>query len=220
MVRIPANKILSGRKHESGYTLVELLVVMLIMAILFGMIVTVWFAITRGSAFGSNSAQQQAFARDAVSRMAAQIRDAQAPASLDTAFSRASANEVAFYTTYNTDNAHDPTTEPALTRFVLRSGAVYREDAVDGVFDNGDDQSQLLVKNVVNDDYHRAVFTYWAYDNMTGELYASTDSTRPSILPADIVNISITVLVDLNPGKSPQYVTIETTVQPRNLLHI
>jgi type II secretory pathway pseudopilin PulG len=217
------------RKKESGVTLVELLVVMIVMTIISGMIITVWISLSNASAFTSNSDQQQAFARDAVSRMAAQIRDAEDPASSSnaSAFTLAAANEVRFYTTYNTSGAADPMTTPTLQRFILwGNGCIYREAAdASGNFaadPSQDPSASLLVSHVVNSDpdNNRDLFTYSAYSATDSTLYYSDSVKGVAVAPADIVTVTITALVDLNPGHSPQYVTVQTTVQPRNMLRI
>lgn len=214
-----------SRKKESGYTLVEMLVVMIVMTIISGMIIMVWISLSSASAFSSNSAMQQAFARDAVSRMAAEIRDAEDPASSSTAtaFTLASANEVRLYTTYNTSGAADPTTTPTLRRFILWSdGCIYREAAdASGNFaadPSQDPSASLLVSDVVNSANNRDLFTYSAYSATDGTLYYSNSATGVAVAPADVVTVTITALVDLNPRHSPQYVTVQTTVQPRNML--
>ena len=214
------------RKKESGVTLVELLVVMIVMSIISGMIVTVWISLSNASAFTSSSMEQQDFARDAVSRMAAQIRDAEDPASSSnsSAFTLAADDQVCFYTTYNTSGAADPTTPPTLQRFILWSNhCIYRE-AADGddnfaADPSVDPKASLLVSNVVNSDNNRDLFTYSAYSAVAPHpLYYSDSATSVAVAPADIVTVTIAALVDLNPGHSPQYVTVQTTVQPRNLL--
>lgn len=216
------------RKSQSGVTLVELLVVMTIMTIVSGMIISVWFGLNNASAFTASSLEQQDFARDAISRMAAEIRDAQVPSNTtDTAFKGSSANEIDFYTTYNTSAAADPTTTPTLWRFILwTNGSIYREPAQsDGTFPldpSADPKASLLVSNVVNSAHGRDLFTYSAYNadptsHDFGKLYYSSGTTK-TIAPSDIVTVQITALVDLNPGHSPEYVTVQTTVQPRNVL--
>jgi hypothetical protein len=207
----------------------ELVVVVAVMTIVSGMIIGIWFNMTSAFSFGATSDKQQDFARDAVSRMAREIRDAQAPASSTSgAFAVTDPFEIEFYSTFNTADAADPLTEPRLTRFVFREtdtethvGAIYRELAgEDGVFDTADDSSTVLVSDVVNQQQSPSadVFTYGAF-NGSGELYESLD-TSVTVAPSSIVNVTMTLMVDLNPGKSPRFMTVETTVQPRNVRHL
>ena len=44
-----------------------------------------------------------------------------------------------------------------------------------------------------------------------------SDGTTTLVDPSRIVEVGITLLVDLNPGKAPNYMDISTTVQPRNV---
>jgi prepilin-type N-terminal cleavage/methylation domain-containing protein len=216
-----------ARKRQSGVTLIELLVVMVIMSIVSGMVIMVWFSLSNASAFTTKSNEQQDFAREATSRMAAEIRDAEDPASSSssTAFTLAAPDEIRLYTTFNQSGAADPATKPTLQRFILWSnGCIYREAAdSSGNFaadPSQDSKAQLLVSNVVNSQNSRDLFVYSAYNSADGKLYYSDSATNVTVAPEDIVTVTITVLVDLNPGHSPQYVTVQTTVQPRNMLRI
>jgi len=205
---------------QAGITLVELLVVMVIMTIVSTMLIGVWFALTNASAFSSNSSVQQDNAREAVARMSREIRDAQAPADVNVSeFVMAQPNEIRLYTTFNDANADDPLTIPRLVRFfyeetdaATHSGAIYREISTGGAWGS----RLLLVKNVVNQAQSptRPVFTYTAFGD--SGVYQSDSLADPS----QIVDVTITALVDLNPGHSPAYVTLQTTVQPRNTLQL
>jgi len=211
-------------------TLVELLVVMAVMTIVSGMIIGIWFNMTSAFSFGATSDKQQEFARDAVSRMSREIRDAQAPGAGSTAgaFVVTGPYEVQFYSTFNKSDAADPTTEPRLTRFIWKEtnatthvGAIYRELAdSSGSFVSANAVSTVLVKDVVNKEQSppHDVFTYAAFSG-SGQLYQSQDSSV-TVAPSAVVNVTITLMVDLNPGKSPHYMTVKTTVQPRNVRHL
>lgn len=216
----------SDPRGQQGITLVELLVAMSIMLVLTTMIVGGWIALTNAYSFTSRSDKQRDFARQAIDRMAREIRDAQQP--LDgstTAFTQAYPNEVRFYSTFNTAGAADPTSEPRLTRLVYKVtnvadgvGAVYREfPGDDGDFDTANDNvSQLLVDNVSNDGAGKDLFTYWYYDSATNALKHS-DGTTTLVDPSRIAEVEIMMLVDLNPGKAPNYMDVSTKVQPRNV---
>ena len=206
---------LATRRKQEGLTLVELLVAMSIMVVLSTMIVTTWVSLTKAYSFSTRSDKQRDFARQAIDRMAREIRDAQQPlGGTSPAFTRAYPGEVRFYSTFNTSGAPDPDAAPRLTRFIYREGAVYRElPGPDGVFNNGDDVSVRLVGDVSNEDEHKAMFTYWSY-NSSGDV----EPSGGSVDPARIVEVGITLLVDLNPGKAPNYMDLSTKVQPRNVL--
>ena len=112
-----------------------------------------------------------------------------------------------------------------LTRFIYRvtdaaegTGAVYREfPGADGDFDTATTTCpQLLVGDVSNASAGKDVFTYWSYDPLTADLVPS-DGMTTLVDPSRIVEVGITLLVDLNPGKAPNYMDLSTTVQPRNV---
>jgi prepilin-type N-terminal cleavage/methylation domain-containing protein len=214
------------RSRQKGITLVELLVVMSIMLVLSTMIIGTWVALTNAYSFTSRSDKQRDLARQAIDRMAREIRDAQEPlGSTSTAINRAYPNEIRFYSTFNAADASTPTTEPRLTRFIYKvtnvangTGAVYREfPGADGDFDTaGDNVSERLIANVSNDGAGEDVFTYWSYDPATADLEPSVGMTTLAD-PSRVVEVGISLLVDLNPGKAPNYMDISTKVQPRNV---
>jgi type II secretory pathway pseudopilin PulG len=206
-------------------TFVELLVAMLIMGILTTMIIGSWVALTRAYSSTSKSNRQRDFATQAISRMAREIRDAQKiPSGTSAAFVRAYPKEIRFYSTFNTSDADNPTTTPRLTRYILKEtdatthvGAIYREfPGPDKSFDTGDDLSYRVVGDVVNLRTGDDLFTYYAVDPATGNMYRSDGMA--TLVPADRVQtVGVLLQVDLNPGRSPNYMDIETTVEPRNV---
>jgi prepilin-type N-terminal cleavage/methylation domain-containing protein len=216
---------LAGSRGQRGISLVELLVAMSIMLVLATMIIATWVALTDAYSFSSRSDKQRDFARQAIERMAREIRDAQQPpGGASTAFAYAYPNEVRLYSTFNRADAADPASAPRLTRLIYRVtdaaygvGAVYRElPGADGAFGGGDDVSRLLIDNVSNAGNGMDAFTYWSYDPASGDLVPS-DGTTTLVDPSRIVEVGITLLVDLNPGKAPNYMDLSTTVQPRNV---
>ena len=212
-------------RGQRGITLFELLVAMSIMLVLSTMIVTTWVALTDAYSFSSRSDKQRDLARQAIDRMAREIRDAQQPpGGTSPAFAYAYPDEVRLYSTFNTSDAANPTSVPRLTRFIYRVtnaaygvGAVYRElPGADGAFDTGDDVSRLLLANVCNAGEGKDVFTYWSYDPADGDL-APSHGTTTLVDPSRVVEVGVTLLVDLNPGKAPNYMDLSTRVQPRNV---
>lgn len=208
-------------RRQHGMTLVELLVAMIIMGVLTTMIIGTWISLTSAYSFTSRSDRQRDFANQAIARMAREVRDAQkVPGSTTGAFTFAYPNQIRFYSTFNMAGNSDPTSTPRLTRFMLRNGAVYRDLAGnDGIFGTGDDVSRLLVKDVVNVSQATDLFRYSAINATTGQMYQSSGET--TLVPAArIQTVRILLLVDLNPGKSPNYMDVSTTVEPRNMRHL
>lgn len=208
-------------RRQRGMTLIELLVAMIIMGVLTTMIIGTWISLTSAYSFTSRSDRQRDFANQAIARMAREVRDAQkVPGSTTGAFTFAYPNQIRFYSTFNMAGNSDPTSTPRLTRFMLRNGAVYRDLAGnDGIFGTGDDVSRLLVEDVVNVSQATDLFRYSAINATTGQMYQSSGET--TLVPAArIQTVRILLLVDLNPGKSPNYMDISTTVEPRNMRHL
>jgi prepilin-type N-terminal cleavage/methylation domain-containing protein len=211
------------RDRQRGITLVELLAAMVVMGILTTMIIGSWVALSKAYSFTTRSDKQRDRANQAMARMSREIRDAQAvPGGTSGAFTRTYPNEIRFYSTFNMAGASDPTTTPRLTRFILRDGAIYRQLAgADGDFESGDsgEASHLLVKDVVNQQTGDDLFTYSAINSTTGQMYASNGMTT-LVPPSKVQTVSIFLQVDLNPGQSPNYMDIATTVEPRNVRHL
>ena len=238
---------LATRRKQQGLTLVELLVAMSIMVVLSTMIVATWVSLTKAYSFSTRSDKQRDFARQAIDRMAREIRDAQQPlGGTSAAFTLAYPGEVRFYSTFNMllpgldnilgtaddETASDPKSRPRLTRFIYvvtdtqdGTGAVYRQLAelpgLDNILGTADDDFRdpvesdelPLVGDVSNEDEDKAMFTYWSY-NPNGDVVRSGGSVDP----ARIVEVEITLLVDLNQDKAPNYMDLSTKVQPRNVL--
>jgi prepilin-type N-terminal cleavage/methylation domain-containing protein len=209
----------TGRGQE-GLTLVELLVAMTISVILGTMIVGTWWALQKSYAYSVRSNQARQTARDCMSRMVREIRDAQGqPAGQPFAgyppIQYASANEITFTTAFN-----DPGQgEVLLVRYWYDTsdGTIYRQRDTnqDGAFTSAD-RKDVMARFIVNDETPSAsnptaLFTYTWVDS-SGNTQISTsvsDTTR-------VRSVQIRIIADLNPGKSPTYMDLVSTVQPRN----
>ena len=203
-------------RRQRGITLVELLVAITIMTVLTTMIIAGWISLTKAYSFTSRSDRQRDSSNQAIARMAREIRDAQKPlGAIPAAFTYSEPYRIQFYSTFNMAGNSDPTSTPRLTQFRLQGGTIYRDLlTAAGVVSS----SSILIKDVVNEGYHpnKALFTYSAVDAY-GDTYSS--STTRTVSPATLQTVRILLLVDLNPGKSPNYMDISTTVQPRNVRH-
>lgn len=221
-------RVSAGR--QEGISLVELLVAMSILAVVTSMILMSWFALQKSFAQTSRASQSRESARDAVARMTQEIRDAQG-SNQGSAITEAERTWIVFYSTYNMTENATTNSAPRQTAFVYqwstatRVGKIYRvvdlDVPRDGVSDELDDPAaygRLVVDNVVNWNTPTAagtsVFRYSYY--ASGGAYSTVDSV-PADSIATIRNVRIRVLVDLNPGKSPVYMDLQTTAQPRNM---
>ena len=209
------------RKSQSGVTLVELLVVIIIMGIVSTMILGTWFALSKAYANAAESAEQRDDAQMAMERLTRELRDAQAaPATaldpLAISSTDLGPSSVLFNTTFNMAADADPSTVPHLMRYRLVGETLYRELAGDDrTFGTGDDSQQAVVEHVVNTANNADLFQYYYYDG-TGDLRRSTDTTDVPTNTLRIKAIKITLLVDLRPGSSPEFMKIVNVVQPRN----
>jgi prepilin-type N-terminal cleavage/methylation domain-containing protein len=162
-------------RDQRGITLIELLVGLIISAVLSVMVLTAWFALSQSASFSMNSNNARDLGRQAISRMAREIRDAQARTdNSEAAVARARSRWILITTTFNEVGNASPTQEPHLVLYRLYSdGELWRfEDGPDanttigGVdvsaaetvhnqFDLDEQENgegaRLIVKNVVND---------------------------------------------------------------------
>ena len=123
-------------RDQSGVTLVELLVVIIIMGIVSTMILGTWFALSKAYANATESAEQRDDAQLAMERLTRELRDAQAApaAALDplaVSSIELGPSAVRFNTTFNMAADADPSTVPHLMRYRLVGETLYRELAGD-----------------------------------------------------------------------------------------
>jgi len=232
------------RKHgdQAGVTLLELLVAISIFAMVGTMLVVSWISLQNTSVYVVRSDEAQAEARDALSRMSTEVRDAQPPVMpTPTASPSASTTwmaltvarpmEVAFYSAYNIAHASDDGTGTAalrLTRIYLdTSGSSPQKTLLwerdmdnDGVFD----RSIVLARNVVNasipntgvtpNTSYTALFTY-GYRDADGN-YLTTDNSDSSLDLTKVISVQIRLITDVDINNGPKYMDLTTTVRPRN----
>jgi prepilin-type N-terminal cleavage/methylation domain-containing protein len=163
------------RSSQAGITMIELLISMIILGIVSTMLITGWINLQRASAFTVKDNNARADARDGLSRMTTELRDAQ-PTSLPTTTASPTATpmpsptwsiytvagpwEVDFYSAYNTPGAGadgSGTGKLLLTRFYLdQSGTsdqktLYWQRDTNSTpgFDAGD-RKFVVAHNVVN----------------------------------------------------------------------
>lgn len=226
---------------QSGLTLVELLISIIILGIVASMLIMGWINLQKSSAYALQSSTARGSARDAISRLSNELRGAQ-PTTLPTAsptpatppalFVTASPMEAIFYSAYNQPGVSDEGSGIGalrLTRVWLSSSGstpqknlYWRRDTNgNGVLDSGDRQI-ILATNVVNRSItnthvtpatsYTAIFTYWY---LTTSGFTRTDTVTGSDLAA-IEAVQVRVIVDANLQRPPVAVDLTTTVRLRN----
>ena len=233
------------RTSQSGITLIELLAAMVILGIITTMLIMGWVNLQRASAFAVQTNNARATARDALSRAAVEVRDAQ-PVALPTAtppaatagavFTSAQPLSVTFYSVYNLSDAGDDLTGSAarrLTRIrLVTSGSspqktlLWQRDASNnGVFGDPTDRTIILARDVVNTSVpnnavtptttYTAVFSYGYRPDPASPLLW-TDNADSSLDLAQIAVVRVRLIIDANLNHAPAPIDVVTTVLPRN----
>jgi prepilin-type N-terminal cleavage/methylation domain-containing protein len=246
MSAMPSRALRLGRRRagESGMTLIELMVGLIVMTILSTMVLMGWFSLSRSYSFSISSNNARDDARLAMSRMAREIRDAERQQTVaEPQIVRARARWVEFYSTFNVAGNTSPTMAPRLVMYRLYSdGELWRFEDVDGVDgisgvsvgtstepwpantwdlveQTTGEGATLLISHVVNDvvpsaSNPTALFRYGYYEN-DGTLVRDTN-VYGNDSRSRIVSVEIHLLVDLNPAHSPIYADLLTTAELRN----
>jgi prepilin-type N-terminal cleavage/methylation domain-containing protein len=229
-------------RPQAGLTLVELLVVMAIMGIVTTMLVAGWISLQRASAFTIQTNNARATARDALSRVSNELRDAQptalpiatpTPAYVGKLLTNAQPMTATFYSVYNQPGAGEDlggATARRLTRIWLdTSGSspqktLYWERDVsnNGAFGDPTDRTIILARNVVNASMpnndvtpsatYTAVFTYGYRD---GSGFHTADTIASAYL-ASVISVQVRLIIDANLDHSPSPIDVTTTVLLRN----
>jgi prepilin-type N-terminal cleavage/methylation domain len=204
----------SARKEprQHGVTMIELLVVMAIMSVVTTMTIVIWVSLRDSYAYTTTSSKGREYARDTVTRMAREIRDAvDGPNGADAfVLSGCGPNTITFYTTFNKPGASVIGTAPRKVQFLLSDSKLYRKVDSDG--DGTLDRTNVLCTDVVNKPGQDDVFSYTVIEPNGAQTPLPTPDD-----PTAIVSIGISLMIDLNPGKAPVLMDLTTSVQPRNL---
>ena len=192
---------------------------MLIMGVVATMLIGTWFALQGSYTRSTNLQDSDSTARDAVSTISVQIRDAQ-PHTITTPaaspFTVAGPDEVDFYSSYDRPGTASDGTGTAtllLTRIYLNTSTdtlYWQQDSNnDGSWDAGDTQV-VLARNVVNG--ATPVFTY---ECLSSGSYTQTSSVAAANLTSIV---SVTVSLQVAPGatQTQNPADLQVTVVPRN----
>jgi len=190
-----------------------------------------WTSLQRSYASGVKTSNANAEARDALSRAAREIRDAQ-PAALTipatSPFTVATSTEIDYRSAFNDPLQRSDgsgTGALRLTRIYLdTSGSAaqkmlywQRDTNGSGGFDSAD-RKMVLARNVVNTSVPSTgsptpVFTY-GYRNGSGDFTTATSMATADL--SKIISVQIRLIVDANLSHTPTYADLQTTVRPRN----
>jgi len=220
-----------------------LLMGIVIAGIISTMLLLGWFSLQRSYAYSVNSNFQRDSARQALSRMQAEVRDSQAPAAPSTQPPLVAAFPywIEFCTTFNTAGDVIPGQAPRLVIYRLYSDrTIWRFEDLNG---NGviagvstspppgnpstvtgeqtaGEGARLLLKNVTNYDANPGdpvpLFRYMYYDQTGALQVADSVSNATYNDRSNTVAVLIHVLEDLNPKHSPVYADLQITAQLRN----
>lgn len=205
------------RGRESGITLMELLVVLVIGSIVSGLLVLTWISLTQAYSHTTRSSESRDDARQAVARLSREIRDAEA-AGGGTTIVVASPSVIEFTTTFNIEGNTDPNPTPVLTKYeYLVAGGEQSLHRLRDFDNNGTwDRDDLVIRNLVNWDAKTSTFVVdpFQYGSM-GITRQISFSANPTLM-ASIKMVRIHLLVDQNDGRAPVAMDLQATVQLRN----
>jgi Tfp pilus assembly protein PilW len=234
-----------SKRTQTGLTLIELLVAMGIAVIVSGVLVFMWLALTKSYTASARGSEAGELARDAVSRISREVRDAEPrdgyPAiryfealervSAPSPGSPSVAAYIEFTTSFNQSDNDQPLPVPVLTTYEYRIAADgdqtlhrLRFDA-----DGNEVRDDLVVTHLVN----------YVRDDSTGEyvvqhespsldanlplrcFYIDGDTGRPVVAAnsthqKDLSLVTVDLLVRMPGGKSPRATNLSTTIKLRN----
>ena len=198
-----ARRPLRGRQ---GITLIELLIAMTIMTILSTMIIGAWISLQGSYAYSAKSAEARSTARDTMARMRREIRDAMTePSSGLGPIVTAENNHVRIMSSFNDLAGNVQSVDYWYRATSSATGTITRQ--------RGAGPEQIVAKDIVNVANSTPLFRY-SYMDAAGNVVVAT-----SVAAADvprILTVEVHILADVNPGHSPTYMELISTVQPRN----
>jgi prepilin-type N-terminal cleavage/methylation domain-containing protein len=230
----------AAARDQSGLTLLELLISLIIASIVSTMIFMSWFSLNNSYSYSVHSNKARDIARLAMAHMEREIRAAEAvSSSTEPGVVRSRGFWVLITTTFNTSGNSDPTMAPHLVMYRLYqdhslwrfedrngNGVIANVDvnvSTDDTNFNTNEQTngegaQLVCRNVVNyivpSGSETPLFEYSYYDDdgvLQLQPYVYGTANRERIIA-----VQIHLLVDLNPRRSPTFADLLTTAQLRN----
>jgi len=154
-----------ARQRQAGLTLIELLIAMSVSVVVSAMVFGTWFALSDSFSYSATSSKARNFGRQAIGRMAREVRDAQAQTSATGAFAgdaaviRARSRWIAVMTTFNDEGSASSSTLPRLVVYRLyENGELWRFE------DNGTQASGALPDDGDIEDLDLSVAEGTAFD--------------------------------------------------------
>jgi prepilin-type N-terminal cleavage/methylation domain-containing protein len=239
-MRVPMHRQQGNR--QSGMTLMELLISLVIMSLITTMILVSWFALSDSYSYSISSNEARDNAREATSRLEREVRDAESVSTTtEAALIRARPRTIVISTTFNIAGNESPLTTPHLVMYRLYGdGELWRfyDTNTNGVIDDVDmnaegwpanpydpheqivgEGGRMLVQSVVNDKVPSGTsptpLFHYSYYQAGGQLVQDT-IVLGATNRRKVVSVQIDLLVDLNPKHSPIYTEFQTTAQLRN----
>lgn len=241
---MPRPGVLGGRA-QSGISLIELLISMVILSVVTTMLIMSWMSMQRAFAFTSADNKARATARDALTRVSSEIRAAQPPSDASiTPFYLAGTTpyvcdgyDCTFYSAYNNPLAYSSSGAsgrgPATLNGTLLLTAIWldtststtqkpqatlywqRDTNMNGALDSGD-RKIILATDVVNTPTRMTSNPIFTYNLYDATTGYSTTNTLTSLNVASVVSVQVDIVVDANISHTPRYIDLLTTVQLRN----
>jgi type II secretory pathway component PulJ len=202
---------MDGMRGQDGFTLVEVLIVSVLMIVVLGATLTTFNSFQRSVSVNERQNQAQDATRQAMDLMARDLRNLASPSNDEPlALDLNEAQQVIFQSEGRVMPAGSlNVANTRRVRYCLSStGGLYRQvqtwetaafpDIPDSSACPGSawTETKLVAENVVNDT--RPIFTYNAVD------------------PRDVTEVTSTLYVDVNPGRSPTESTLQSSVYLRN----
>ena len=193
-------------RSQQGITLIELLIAMTIMSILTAAIVGAWISLQSSYAYSVRSADARGTARDTMARMRREIRDAMTQPSTGLGpIVTAENNHIQIMSAFNNAGGDVQPVDYWYRATSAATGNITRKR------DSG--AETIVAKNIVNVHNSTPLFRY-SYLDAAGDVIVATTVDAANV--PRILTVEIHILADVNPGHSPTYMDLFSTVQPRN----
>jgi Tfp pilus assembly protein PilV len=201
-------------RSEAGYSLIELLVVVVIMFVVMGGIYGIWFGLQRTYSYTEDDIKAQRQAQAALTEMVELIRTARQPDpapsdALNVVIYQADANTLTCWTDSDRDANH--TLELVRFRVDPATRTLYRDTDIahtnDPTFSNA--QAIRLVSNWVSNNAAIPLFSYLGANGLP--------MATPVADPTLIREVRIDLRIDVYENNRPIAHQLQSVVQPRNL---